>query len=288
MTAAAIELVGQRIGPVPPGLLVGTEWLEGHLHDPRLAVVDLRDPEAYAAGHVPGAVRLGLQDVGSNVDGCDNVLLPPSDFEGLMAQLGISNEHSVVAYDDHWGLPSARLVWAMHHYGGGPASVLNGGWDRWLEEGRTMTSTPGSAGSSPDRANRFEARPRPEFAADYEWITGGPTHDGLVLLDTRSSSEFDQGHLPGAISWDWFNAVPVGSWECSRDPGELRAEMAALGVSPSDEIVTYCRSGMRAAHTFVVLQNAGFPRVRLYDGSWQEWSQRVTHERITHDEEAKG
>jgi len=66
--------------------------------------------------------------------------------------------------------------------------------------------------------------------------------------------------------------VPVGSWECSRDPEALRSELAGLGVHPSDEVVVYCRSGMRAAHTYVVLRHAGFPRVRLYDGSWQEWS----------------
>ena len=99
---------------------------------------------------------------------------------------------------------------------------------------------------------------------------------GVVLLDTRSTAEFDDGHLPGAICWDWFNAVPAGSWECSLDPEVLRSEMEDLGVQPSDEVVAYCRSGMRAAHTYLVLGHAGFPRVRLYDGSWQEWSIRDT------------
>ena len=96
--------------------------------------------------------------------------------------------------------------------------------------------------------------------------------EGVVFLDTRSDTEFDQGHLPGAVCWDWFNAVPTQSWECSRDAEELRSELSTLGVRPSDEVVVYCRSGMRAAHTYVVLLHAGFPRVRLYDGSWQEWS----------------
>jgi thiosulfate/3-mercaptopyruvate sulfurtransferase len=120
----------------------------------------------------------------------------------------------------------------------------------------------------------FEARPDPDVAADYEWINSAVARGGIVLLDTRSQAEFDQGNLPGAISWDWFNAVPAGSWECSREDGEIRSELAALGVHPSDEVVTYCRSGMRAAHTYVVLRNAGFGRVRLYDGSWQDWERR--------------
>ncbi|MDH3422631.1 MAG: rhodanese-like domain-containing protein, partial [Gemmatimonadota bacterium] len=77
------------------------------------------------------------------------------------------------------------------------------------------------------------------------------------------------------LSWDWFNAVPPGSWDCARDPEELRDEWEALGIGPTQEIVVYCRSGMRAAHTYVVLKHAGYPRVRLYDGSWQEWSVKV-------------
>ncbi|MCH7890990.1 MAG: sulfurtransferase [Gemmatimonadetes bacterium] len=288
-------------GPELPGILVNPEWLGEHVGHPRVRIVDLRDREAYAGGHIPGAVQLDLEDLGENRDGCDNVVLGPAEFGRLMARLGISNGDTVVAYDDHWGLPSARLVWALQLYGERAVSVLNGGWDRWQEERRPVTLgsatdepgtdeslTEGSAtqGSWPDgpRSDRaaseptdgFEAHPTPEVAADYEWISGGVARGDLVLLDTRSAAEFAQGHLPGAISWDWFNAVPAGSWECSREPDMIRSELAAVGVHPSDEVVTYCRSGMRAAHTYVVLRNAGFPRIRLYDGSWQEWAMKGT------------
>ncbi len=253
--------------PALPGLLVDPEWLGDHIGDQRVRTVDLRDQEAYAGGHIPGAVQLDLGDLGDSRGGCDNVVLPAADFERVMARLGISNRDTVVAYDDHWGLPSARLVWALHYYGHPASVVLNGGWDRWQEEGRPMTDEP-----SPKRTGRFEASPNSDVYADYEWISGGVARGDVVLLDTRTQAEFDQGHLPGATCWDWFNAIPEGSWDCSRDREVLRAELAALGVHPSDKIVAYCRSGMRAAHTYVVLKHAGFPRVRLYDGSWQEWS----------------
>ena len=197
-----------------------------------------------------------------------------------MARIGVSSGDTVVAYDDHWGLPSARLIWALHYYGEEAVAVLNGGWDRWQEEGRPTTGVKGSHGHAPKNSvgpepegrHDFEARTNPEVAADFEWLAGRVAHEAVILLDTRSHTEFDQGHLPGAKAWDWFNAVPVGSWECSRDPEALRSELAGLGVHPSDEVVVYCRSGMRAAHTYVVLRHAGFSRVRLYDGSWQEWS----------------
>ena len=263
-------------GPVLPGLLVDPDWLGDHVVDARLRIVDLRDSDAYTDGHIAGAVQLDLEDLGRNLNGCDNVLLPPHEFERVMARLGISHRDTVVAYDDHWGLPSARLIWALRYYGVRSVSVLNGGWDRWQEEGRPTSGGPWSDGATARSADGFVARPDPDVAADYEWIVGAVARGGITLLDTRSQAEFDQGHLPGAVSWDWFNAVPAGSWECSREAGELRSELAALGVHPSDEVVAYCRSGMRAAHTYVVLRNAGFGRVRLYDGSWQDWDRRGT------------
>ncbi len=271
--------------PVLPGLLVDPDWLEDHVRHQRLRIVDLRDPEAYSGGHIPGAAQLDLEDLGENRGGLDNVVSDPADFERLMVRLGISNGDTVVAYDDHWGLPSARLIWALHYYGERSVGVLNGGWDRWQEEGRPMTGVPTSDGPAPEYSGdgasegraSFVVHANPDVSADFEWITDRVAREDVVFLDTRSQAEFDQGHLPGAKSWDWFNAVPAASWECSRDPEVLESELATLGVRPSDDVVVYCRSGMRAAHTYLVLRHAGFQRVRLYDGSWQEWTMRGAH-----------
>lgn len=256
--------------PDLPGLLVDPAWLRERLGDPGLRVVDLRDPDAYASGHVPGAAWLHLAQFGSSVDGCDSVLLPAAEFSRLIGAHGISSGDRVVAYDDQWGLAAARLAWAFHHYGHSDIGVLNGGWDRWRDEGGAVAS--GEERSTP---GRFEAHPRTDVSADTGWIVRRIETGEAVLLDTRSPAEFDRGHLPGAVSWDWFNAVPAGSWDVSRDPEELRAEWRALGLDPSDEVTVYCGSGMRAAHTWLVLRNAGFARVRLYDGSWQEWSMKI-------------
>lgn len=254
----------------PPGLLVDPSWLAERLGRPGLRTIDLRDSEAYASGHIPGAVHLDLADLGSRVGGCDSVLISPSEFSHLIAARGISNEDTIVAYDDQWGLAAARLVWAFHHYGHTGVAALNGGWDRWLDEG-------GAAASGEERVapGRFEATPGADVHAETTWIVERIEAGEAVLLDTRSPAEFARGHLPDALSWDWFNAVPAGSWDVSRDPDELHAEWRALGLDPSDEVTVYCGSGMRAAHTWLVLRNAGFARVRLYDGSWQEWSMTV-------------
>ena len=110
-----------------------------------------------------------------------------------------------------------------------------------------------SVGPEPEGRDDFEARTNPEVAADFEWLAGRVAREAVILLDTRSHTEFDQGHLPGAKAWDWFNAVPVGSWECSRDPEALRSELAGLGVHPSDEVVVYCRSASRVVGWTTVL-----------------------------------
>jgi len=256
--------------PDLPGLLVDPSWLNERLGRPGLRVVDLRDPDAYVSGHIPGAVHLDLAELGSSDAGCDNILLPPAEFSELMASRGISAGDTVVAYDDQWGLAAARLLWALHYFGHEAVAVLNGGWDRWREEGGEAT-----VGEERVTPGHFGAELRAGVYADTEWIVGRIDARDAKLLDTRTPAEFDQGHLPGAVSWDWFNAVPAASWNVSRDPEELLAEWRALGLDPSHEVAVYCRSGMRAAHTYLVLRNAGFTQVRLYDGSWQEWLMRI-------------
>ncbi|MFP3947286.1 MAG: sulfurtransferase [Longimicrobiales bacterium] len=265
---------GRPAVPDLPGLFVDPAWLDGHLGKPGLRTVDLRDAEAYRIGHIPGAAHVDLEELGSSGGGRDNVLIPPVEFSDLMTERGISSGEGIIAYDDQWGLAAARLLWACHYYGHRKAAVLNGGWDRWRDEGRPVAS--GAKGrEGPGVGVRFQATPRPELYADTEWIVRHIEAGDATLVDARTPAEFEGGHLPGAVSWDWFNAVPAGSWDASRDPEELRAEWRALGIDPSREVTVYCRSGMRAAHTWLVLRNAGFERVRLYDGSWQEWSTKM-------------
>ena len=256
--------------PDLPGLLVEPSWLKERLGSPGLRLVDLRDADAYASGHIPGAAHLELADLGSRAAGLENVLLPPDEFARRMARCGLSNGDAVIAYDDQWGLAAARLVWALHHYGHDRIAVLDGGWDGWQAE-----LGPAAEGAERVTPGRFEAAPGADVYVDREAIARRMASGDALLLDTRTRAEFDAGHLPGAVCWDWFNAVPADSWNVSRDPGELRAEWRRLGLGASDEVIVYCRSGMRAAHTYLVLRNAGFSRVRLYDGSWQEWSMKM-------------
>ncbi|MFW6069064.1 MAG: sulfurtransferase [Chloroflexota bacterium] len=259
-----------------PGLLVTPQWLAPKLQHPARCLLDVREVDSYEDGHLPGAVQVELRSLACEIDGVPGMLLPPAPFARAMSRLGVTQERAVVIYDDNWGLPAARVLWALVRHGHNNVAVLNGGIDRWLEEGYATTTEPTVPAPAP-----FHSKARDEHLATTAWLQQNLGAGDVVLLDTRTPGEFAAGHLPGAICWDWINGVPVESWNTLRPDRELREELDRLGVTPEKEIVTYCRSGARAAHTYLVLRHLGFPRVRLYDGSWLDWSRHVKEKKET-------
>lgn len=250
-----------------PALIVTPAWLARRLHNPALCLLDVREAANYQEGHIPGAIQLDLSSFSRIRDGIPGMLLSEAEFAEKAGQLGISHRKTVVIYDDNWGLPAARVLWSLTCFGHENVAVLTGGIDRWREE--KLPTTTKSARPAPEV---FQPQFRDEHLATQLWLQQHLGDPNLVLLDTRAAGEYDAGHLPGAIRWDWINGVPLGSWDAVRPAEELRSEFASLGVTPEREVVTYCRSGARAAHTYLLLRHLGFIRVRLYDGSWLEWS----------------
>jgi thiosulfate/3-mercaptopyruvate sulfurtransferase len=260
----------QQIACTLPGLLVSTEWLADYLNATDLRIVDVRPADAFAEGHIPGAVQVDLAALATTVDGVPGMLIDATAFAAIMGQLGIDANHAVVIYDSNWGMPAARVLWALAYYGHSNAAVLNGGWDRWEEEARPM-----SQAITLPTPTIFHPSPTPHLLAELGWLQVRLQEPDVVLIDTRTPNEYAAGHLPGAINWDWMNGVPTQGWDTLRPSEELATELKALGITPDKEIITYCRSGARAAHTHLLLRNLGYPHVRNYDGSWLEWSTRV-------------
>lgn len=250
-----------------PGLVVAIDWVMQHLEHPALRLIDVREADAYAESHLPGAVHLALPEITGIRDGVPGMLIPAAAFAARMSAAGVDKSKTVVLYDDNWGMPAARVLWALARFGFTNAAVLNGGWDSWQEQGHPQSTTPVIPVPT-----QFPLVNRDEQLAERAWLLDQAGRDDLVIIDTRTPNEYNQGHLPNAINWDWMNGVPVGGWELMRPVAALRTELAELGVSPEKEIVTYCRSGVRAAHTYLLLRALGFERVRNYDGSWLEWS----------------
>jgi thiosulfate/3-mercaptopyruvate sulfurtransferase len=230
------ELVSLQL----PGLIVGPDWSAQYLNHPALCLLDVRLRDSYDEGQ---NLWLGLRD--PDTDQVEVIALDLDTLE-ITSRLDLGQD----TYDDHWSMPAARVLWSLARYGHHNAAVLNGGWDRWLAEGRLWTAEP----VIPDRGH-FVAKADESHLAEGAWLRSANKESAVTLVDTRTPAEFSQGHLPDAICWDWMNGVPRDSWDIRRSADELLDELTGLGITPDKEIVTYCQSGARAAHTYLLLRD---------------------------------
>jgi thiosulfate/3-mercaptopyruvate sulfurtransferase len=258
-------------GYAHPELLAETDWLAQHLNDADLRIVDLRSQGAYAAGHIPGAVWLD----GWKLDDPATGYVPkPESFAALMAGLGIGDRTRVVAYDDQGGLWATRLWWALDYYGHPKAKVLNGGWNKWIREGRRTTGeTP-----APGRVT-FTPKVNEAVICAVDYVKANLKRPDVVMVDARSQAEYAGmdvrakrgGHIPGAVNIDWQRNVTADDVKTFKPAAELLKMYEAAGVTRDKKIVTYCQTGVRAAHALFTLRLLGYESARNYDGSWAEW-----------------
>ena len=258
-----------------PELIEGA-WLQEHLNDPNLRIVDTDPPAAYARAHIPGAV-CPIDNFLKNPED-RRFIMTPDQFATEMQRLGIDDDTFVVAYDAA-STTAGRLWWALNYYGHPNVKVLNGGWNQWLLEGRPMTMEQTKVSTS----KPFTPKPNPDMYATAEYIMEHLEKPGFVVLDVRSDGEWEgtntrgnkrQGHMPGAVHLEWTNnlsADPTKRWKTAE---ELKAMFEAAGVIPDKEVVTVCQGGIRAAQAAFTLNLLGYEKVRNYDGSFSDWGNR--------------
>jgi len=221
-------------------LLMETEWVARHLQDAKVRIVDLRSAEAYAAGHIPGAARIGEGPLRDPNDAAD-YLPRPEVFAELMSKAGIGNDTHVVLYDDQGGRSAARLWFVLNAYGHEKVSLVNGGWLKWAAEQR-----PASVEVPQVAAAAFKPRKTPEMVcAAPELLARKP---GVVVLDTRSGAEFSgeqlsggskkAGRIPGSVNIDWKENV-TGPHLVFKGAAELKKLYESKGITPDKEVVTY-------------------------------------------------
>jgi thiosulfate/3-mercaptopyruvate sulfurtransferase len=259
-----------------PELLWTVDQLRSHLQDPRLVLLDLRPPEAYANSHIPGARSFdifGISLIDTRPQPLDAFLWI---IEHLIQAKGINDDSTVVIYDDIAGMRSARLFWFLEFFGHRDVHVLNGGFNAWSAAGLPVTHE----ASIPTSGN-FKMKPRSELLATAEDVLGRLNSPGTVLVDTRSDDEYTGkivraargGRIPGAIHLEWTNNLDALGF--FKDAEELRTMYGTQNIPPEKEVIPYCQGGYRAAHTYLALRLLGYPRVRNYLGSWAEWGRRI-------------
>ena len=266
-------------GQVPPyrhpELLIETQKLVPLLSSPQLRLLDARPREEYRLGHLPGAMNLpapSTDDLDANRRGFP---IPPEWAERLFRGAGINSNSQVVIYDDQGNRFAARVFYILEFFGHSHVQVLNGGFKKWQSEGLPLTTdSPGIAPSD------FNPQANPAIIATSQWVNAHLKDPQVKLLDARSAAEFKGeriqgprgGHIPGAINLEWTRVLDSGEIKTFLDAPSLEKLFSDAQVLPSHEVVTYCQMGMRAAELYFALRLLGYERVRIYDGSWQEWS----------------
>ena len=265
-------------------VLVETQWVEDHLDDPSIRIVEVdENPALYAEAHIPGAIgfdwKTDLQDQ------VKRDFLGPQDFGQLFGSRGISNDHSIVLYGDRNNWFAAYTYWYLKYYGHDNVRLMNGPREKWISEGR-----PTSSDAPEFEATRFDAREGDDaIRAKRDEVREALDRD-VALVDVRSPQEFSgelismagyehegaqrSGHIPGAASVPWAQAVREDGTFKAAD--ELRELYQGKGVINGNPIIAYCRIGERSAHTWFVLHELlGHEDVKNYDGSWTEWGNLV-------------
>jgi len=279
--------------------LVQTDWLEDHLNDGDLRVVDIRGyvkktdlgggrqgaeylpaRDEYEEAHIPGAVFVDwTSDITDPDDPVPAQIAPPERFAALMGSLGIGDDTHVVVYDHAGGQFATRLWWALTYYGHDRVSVLNGGWRRWTAEGRpTSDEVP-----NPEPAT-FTPRVRTGWRATADGVLAASRSGEAFVLDARDRGQYTgevtrgegrPGHVPGAahLHADSLLDEEAGGF---RSDGELEARLREARV-PEDRdaaVVAYCNGGVAATVPLFVMHRLGYKNLANYDGSWNEWGAR--------------
>jgi thiosulfate/3-mercaptopyruvate sulfurtransferase len=256
--------------------VVTAAWLAERLGQAGLVVVDVSaERSAYRAGHIPGAVYVGVDDIRIVVHEGGFRLPTADEADRIFGRLGITADTTVVAYDDVGGLNAARLFFTLETLGHAHAAVLDGGSGHWRARGLPWTATV----PTPSRVT-YRARPDRERVADADWIRLRLREAGVALVDARTPEEYAGrdvrarrgGHIPGAVNIEWREHL--ASDGTFKPVDELRELYTARGVTPDKTVVTYCQTEHRGAHTYLVLRWLGYPRVMGYDRSWAEWGNR--------------
>lgn len=281
---------------VLPGDLVSLAWLQTHLDDANVRVVDIRGyvkteelgggrqkasymgaPEEYAAGHIPGAVFIDwTRDIVDLNGPVKAQIASPERFKAAMEACGIGDHTAVVAVDHTGGHLATRLWWALRYYGHDEVSVLEGGFAAWEREGYPVTmqqpTIPGGTVFTP----RVDASLRAEAEEVLEQVSSGSRQ----VVDARDEATYRGevqrgrrgGHIPGAKLLSAKSLVDDdGTWKSAE---EIRRMAEEAGIDPGQPVTAYCNGGVTATQLMFGLHRAGMTDLSNYDGSWNEWGER--------------
>ena len=231
-----------------PDILVDSDWLQEHIDDPNVRIVDCDPIDAFRRAHIRGAVGIPVHHYIKHPDYASDpnkypLVAKGSVVKGLMESMGIGDDSLVVVYDSGGSLWATRFWWVLNHYGHQEVKVLDGGWNKWYDEGRSISTAP------PSKKVVYFTPDITDYMVCY--IDEGLSKigdDATLFLDVRSDLEWDgtnsrgnlrSGRIPGAVHLEWLNFVSNDKYQTFKSAEELTALVKSVGVTPDKDIITY-------------------------------------------------
>ncbi|SPH16738.1 3-mercaptopyruvate sulfurtransferase [Defluviimonas aquaemixtae] len=267
-----------------PTTLVSTDWLEAHLKDPDIRILDAswylpdagRDAKAeYDDAHIPGARFFDIDEISDQRSPLPHMAPPPEKFISRMRAMGVGDGHQVVVYDGAGLFSAARVWWLFRLMGKTDVAVLDGGFPKWRAEGRPVEDMPPVL-----RDRHITVQRQAHLVKDVTQVAAAAKLGNHVIIDARSPTRFKgdeeepreglrSGHIPGSVSLHYRNLLNADGTMKSVD--EIRSAFGAAGADLSRPAITTCGSGVTAAILNLALERLGKRDHALYDGSWSEW-----------------
>ncbi len=257
--------------------VVNANWLKNNLSRPDMRIVDVRNSVTdYWQGHIPGAVYMNPEAMRLADRGVPVKLMPPGALTVMLGEMGIDPKTMVIVYTEKGDFKGPYLVWALDYLGHERAAVMEGGFANWLKEGFPVTQ---DYPEITEKKYPLPETPHMEVRASLDEVKKTVASGGALILDVRPVELYTgekgpwkrKGHIKGSLSRFWGEDLTSdGMW---KDKMELKAAYEKLGVTPDKRIITSCGQGQMSAHTYFTLKYLlGYPDVRNYDGSFNEWS----------------
>lgn len=267
-----------------PKTLVSTDWLAAHLKDPDLRVLDAswympdagRNPKAeYESAHVPGARFFDIDAIADTRSGLPHMAPPPEMFISRMRAMGVGDGHQLVVYDGSGIFSAPRVWWTFRLMGKTDVAVLDGGFPKWMAEGRPVEDMPPVM-----RDRHMTVQRQAGLVKDVTQVAAAAKLGSHQILDARSPGRFRAeepeprpgvrgGHIPGSKSLHYRRLLESDG--TMKPAAELRTIFAEAGVDLRKPVITTCGSGVSAAIINLALERVGARDHSLYDGSWAEW-----------------
>lgn len=252
-------------------MLIPAGELKKKIDNIDLILIDSRSFKDYLEGHIPGAVNFDFFNYHWSDTSKEGIISFERQTRNLLSTIGVTEDKTIVFYDDVSGMSAARGVWTLMYFSHPNTFMLDGGIKKWQSLGFPLEKT--TNGFKP---SNFTGKINSQLLADYEFVKEniGKT----LILDTRTRGEFNgtiirtarSGHIPSAVNIDWMlNINEDGTMKSDQELAKL------YPFSKDDEIITYCQGSYRAANSFVALNKLGFKKVRVYLGSWGEWGNKI-------------